>query len=225
MIDWSAGPAAEQIGDLFWAMTILGAIVFVIFCLALAYALRHRRGQVDPPTLEADRRSTRMILLYGGLIPALILVPLFIWTVSTLDAIDPRSRRPDLVVDLAGKQWWWEVRYRDSVPGRVFTTANELSAAAGIDLPPFEVARVGVRRRVTTSQGLKVPVAVLDDAHTRDWLLIPAIGYKMPEMLVPALDRPDVRDAGAALRACAASGASVAAACIGTSCFIRRRAD
>lgn len=98
----------------------------------------------------------------------------------------------------------------------VFTTANELSTAAGIDLPPFEVARVGVRRRVTTSQGLKVPVAVLDDAHTRDWLLIPAIGYKMPEMLVPALDRPDVRDAGAALRACAASGARVAAACIGT---------
>lgn len=131
MIDWSAGPAAEQIGDLFWAMTILGAIVFVIFCLALAYALRHRRGQVDPPTLEADRRSTRMILLYGGLIPALILVPLFIWTVSTLDAIDPRSRRPDLVVDLVGKQWWWEVRYRDSVPGRVFTTANELHVPVG----------------------------------------------------------------------------------------------
>ena len=131
MIDWSAGPAAEQIGDLFWTMTILGAIVFVIFCLALIYALRHRRGQVDPPTLEADRRSTRMILLYGGLIPALILVPLFIWTVSTLDAIDPRSRRPDLVVDLVGKQWWWEVRYRDSVPGRVFTTANELHVPVG----------------------------------------------------------------------------------------------
>ncbi len=131
MIDWSAGPAAEQIGDLFWAMTILGAIVFVAFCLALVYALRHRRRPVEPPTPEVDRRSTRMILLWGGVIPALILVPLFIWTVQTLDALDPRSRSPDLVVDLVGKQWWWEVRYRDSVPGRVFVTANELHVPVG----------------------------------------------------------------------------------------------
>ena len=131
MTDWSAGPAAGQIGDLFWTMTVLGAIIFVIFCLALAYALWHRRGLVEPPTPERDRRSTRMILLLGGLIPAIILIPLFIWTVQTLAAIDPRSREPDLVVDVVGKQWWWEIRYRDSVPGRVFVTANELHVPVG----------------------------------------------------------------------------------------------
>ena len=131
MIDWSAGPAAEQIGDLFWTMTILGGIIFVIFCLALTYALRHRRRAEGAPTPEADRKGTRMILLLGGLIPGIILVPLFFWTVRTLDAIDPRSHRPDLVVDLVGKQWWWEIRYRDSVPGRVFVTANELHVPVG----------------------------------------------------------------------------------------------
>ena len=131
MIDWSAGPAADRIGDLFWAMTILGTIVFLIFCLALAYALWHRRRPAHAPTAEQDRKSTRMILLLGAVIPALILVPLFLWTVGTLDALDPRSRRPDLVVDLVGKQWWWAVRYRDSVPGRVFTTANELHIPVG----------------------------------------------------------------------------------------------
>ena len=30
----------------------------------------------------------------------------------------------------------------------VFTTANELAAGTGIDVPPFQVAPVGVRRRV-----------------------------------------------------------------------------
>jgi transcriptional regulator GlxA family with amidase domain len=38
----------------------------------------------------------------------------------------------------------------------------------------------------------------------------------MPSTLLPALDRPDVRDAGAALREHAAAGAQIAAACIGT---------
>ena len=131
MIDWSAGPAAERIGDLFWTMTVLGAVIFVIFCLALAWALWHRRGHPAEPIPERDRKSTRTILLLGGVIPALILVPLFFWTVQTLDAIDPRAERPDLVVDLVGKQWWWEVRYHDSVPGNRFITANELHVPVG----------------------------------------------------------------------------------------------
>ena len=131
MTDWSAGPAAARIGELFWAMTVLGGIIFVIFCLAFAYALWHRRGAVDPPTPERDRKSTRMILLLGGVIPALILVPLFLWTVQTLGAIDPRAQQPDLVVELVGKQWWWEVRYRDSLAGNRFVTANELHVPVG----------------------------------------------------------------------------------------------
>lgn len=131
MIDWSAGPAAEQIGDLFWTMTALGAVIFVIFCVTLAYALLHRRRSVEPPTAEGDRKGARVILWLGAVVPALILVPLFIWTVQTLAALDPRSQRPDLVVDLVGKQWWWEIRYRDSVPGNVFVTANELHIPVG----------------------------------------------------------------------------------------------
>lgn len=131
MTEQSAGPAAERIGELFWAMTILGAVVFLVFCFTLAYALAHRRRPVDPPNPERDRRGARMILLLGGVVPALILIPLFVWTIQTIAALDPRSREPDLVVDLVGKQWWWEVRYRDPEPGKVFVTANELHVPVG----------------------------------------------------------------------------------------------
>jgi cytochrome c oxidase subunit 2 len=127
----SAGPGAERIADLFQAMTILGTIVFVIFCGALVWALVHRRDAVLRPTPEDDRRRTRMILLFGAVLPALILVPLLFWTYGTLAAIDPRARPADLVVDVVGKQWWWEIRYRDTVPGRTFTTANELHLPVG----------------------------------------------------------------------------------------------
>ena len=126
-----AGPGAERIADLFWAMTVLGALVFLIFCGALVWALAHRRETALRPAPEEDRRRTRMILLFGAALPALILVPLLFWTFGTLAAIDPRARPMDLVVDVVGKQWWWEIRYRDTVPGRTFTTANELHVPVG----------------------------------------------------------------------------------------------
>ena len=126
-----AGPAAERIDQLLWAMTALGTVVFIVFCIGLGYGLFHRRARPPEPSLEHDRRRTRMILLFGAAIPAVILVPLLLWTFDALAALDPRARRPDLVVDIVGKQWWWELRYRDSVPGRAFITANELHVPVG----------------------------------------------------------------------------------------------
>jgi cytochrome c oxidase subunit 2 len=126
-----AGPGAERIGELFWAMTALGGVVFLVFCGALAYALAHRRREPLAPTPEQDRRRTRMILVFGAALPALVLVPLLFWTFGTLAALDPRARPADLVVDVVGKQWWWEIRYRDREPGRWFTTANELHVPVG----------------------------------------------------------------------------------------------
>jgi cytochrome c oxidase subunit II len=126
-----AGPAAARIAELFWAMTGLGSVVFFIFCAALGYGLLHRRRPVEAPSAERDRRSARAIVLLGAVVPGLILIPLFVWTIHTLGALDPASRRPDLVVDLVGKQWWWEVRYRDTVPARNFVTANELHIPVG----------------------------------------------------------------------------------------------
>ena len=97
-----------------------------------------------------------------------------------------------------------------------FGTANELAAMQQLDSLHFEVSLVGVRRRVRTSQGLSVPVQAADAAGRPDWVVIPAIGYKMPEPLQRALARPDVADTAKLLRAWSAAGVNCAAACIGT---------
>jgi transcriptional regulator GlxA family with amidase domain len=97
----------------------------------------------------------------------------------------------------------------------VFTTANELAAMLPTAVPRFEVNVVGMRKRVRTAQGLTVPVSSAAGA-TPDWLLIPAIGCKMPEPLIGALARPDVRDAGHALRGWSEGNVKIGAACIGT---------
>jgi transcriptional regulator GlxA family with amidase domain len=96
-----------------------------------------------------------------------------------------------------------------------FQTANEVSEMCGLALPKFEVRVVGVRRNVRTSQGLRVPV---QSAGTRpaDCVVVPAIGFKMPEPLEAALGRSDVRDAAGVLRQWARRSPLLTAACIGT---------
>jgi len=96
-----------------------------------------------------------------------------------------------------------------------FRTANELIELSGLAVAPFEVRIVGMRRAVRTSQGLRVPVQAVGK-RLPDCVVLPAIGFKMPGPLENALERPDVRDATAALRQSARRGATIAAACIGT---------
>ena len=97
----------------------------------------------------------------------------------------------------------------------VFQTANELIAATGLAVPRFELLTVGVRRTVRTSHGLAVPVRRAS-ARAPDCVVVPAIGFKMPDSLEAALRRPDVRDAAELLRRWERQGAMMTAACVGT---------
>jgi transcriptional regulator GlxA family with amidase domain len=96
-----------------------------------------------------------------------------------------------------------------------FATANELITVSGLAVPRFEVKIVGVRKTVTTSQGLSVPVRAIA-ARAPDCVVVPAIGFKMPGPLEAALARPDMRDAADALRQWHRRGTTMTAACIGT---------
>jgi cytochrome c oxidase subunit II len=122
---------AAAIGRLADAMYVLGAVVFVLFCLALGYALLHRRRS-GPPAPGADERpAARAVVVFGAVLPALVLLPILAWTIHTVNALDPRSRRSDLVVDVVGRQWWWQLRYRDPDSANGFVTANELYIPVG----------------------------------------------------------------------------------------------
>src|SRR5262249_29552128 len=94
--------------------------------------------------------------------------------------------------------------------------ANELAAMTGRDSPRFDVALIGMRRRVRTALGLGVPIVAATLGRVPDCVIVPAIGCKMPAPPELALRRPDVRDGLAALRVWAKAGSSLAAACVGT---------
>ena len=97
----------------------------------------------------------------------------------------------------------------------VFQTANELIELSGLAVSRFELQIAGVRRAIKTSQGLSVPVSEIGP-RAPDCVVVPAIGFKMPEPLENALARLDIRDAACALQKWARGGATMTAACVGT---------
>jgi transcriptional regulator GlxA family with amidase domain len=97
-----------------------------------------------------------------------------------------------------------------------FGVANELAAMSGLTSTRFEVTVVGIRKTVRTSQGLSVPVALARRESHPDLVVVPAIGFRMPEPLVGALARAEIQDAADMLRSWSARGVTTAAACIGT---------
>lgn len=97
-----------------------------------------------------------------------------------------------------------------------FCMANELAMMSGAQTPPFQIAVVGMKSRVRTALGLTMSVEPARNVAHPDWVVVPALNAKMPDVLVPALARRDVEDAKSHLRAWRAQGIGIAAACIGT---------
>lgn len=97
-----------------------------------------------------------------------------------------------------------------------FSIANELAQAEQMLVPAFEVKMIGVRRRVQTMQGLKVPVTSAASAGTADVLLVPGMGVHMPKSVDDALASAEMLDTAALLRERAQGDKPLmAAACTG----------
>jgi len=97
-----------------------------------------------------------------------------------------------------------------------FSTANELAALQGARRAPITVSAIGVRRRVRTAHGLTLTTEVAPTLPRVDWVVVPALNAKLPELLERALSRTDVREAVGLLRTWSNAGVKIAAACGGT---------
>jgi len=97
-----------------------------------------------------------------------------------------------------------------------FTLANKFSDRLMGGTPHFDLTIVGVRRKVRSGLGLAIPVRAVTPELKPDWVIVPALSTGTPEQLIPALARPDVRQARAQLLKWHAEGAEIAASCIGS---------
>ncbi|MBX3011666.1 MAG: cytochrome c oxidase subunit II [Caldilineaceae bacterium] len=122
----AAGEAARVINRLWWLLFGLGSAVYVVVMGYLLWAL-HRRRQAAPINELATGGSTRTVVWGGIIIPAIILLIVYGFSVRTLWILSARAADAQLVVEVIGHQWWWEVRY----PEHGVITANEIHIPVG----------------------------------------------------------------------------------------------
>ena len=122
----AAGPAAARINVLWWFMFAVGTIVYVVVMGYMLVALFRRRSgdfdEANPPN-----EGTGIVVWGGAIIPAIILLGTFGVTVFTMRALNEPEIADDLIIEVTGNQWWWDVRY----PELGFTTANEIHIPVG----------------------------------------------------------------------------------------------
>jgi cytochrome c oxidase subunit 2 len=118
-------PLARAIYDLGIISTVVFALIFVIVTGAITYSIfrfRTRPGEPDPRQILGNKK----VEIAWTIIPFLIVIFLFVITLSAMNRADPPpAPSPDLVI--TGHQFWWEVDY----PGSGVITANEIHIPTG----------------------------------------------------------------------------------------------
>lgn len=131
-------PASETADDiqglyklLFWlSLVVFAGVQFAIIYVALRYK---RRSSITrrPPQIHGNHR----LEIIWTIIPAIVLLILLIPTISTLYEHDAAAQEGDIVIDVYGKQWWWEFEYKEdaSQGGKSLDvwTANEIYLPVG----------------------------------------------------------------------------------------------
>lgn len=117
-----AGRDADQIATLFWAMTAVGGVVWLVFIGLATYAMLSER--------RTSRRAAVVFIVGGGVgLPTLVLAALVWGGLSMLPGL-LHLGRDDAPIAVGSEQWWWRVRYA-TPDGIAFETANELRVPVG----------------------------------------------------------------------------------------------
>jgi cytochrome c oxidase subunit 2 len=107
---------------IFWiALAVFIGVQIVIVLTVLKYR-RRSEDEPRPPQIHGNQKLEIM----WTIIPAVILVAIFIPTIRTMYRIDDRASTADYTIEVYGKQWWWEVHYKKPDAVADVITANEI---------------------------------------------------------------------------------------------------
>ncbi|MBD0372121.1 MAG: cytochrome c oxidase subunit II [Pyrinomonadaceae bacterium] len=139
------GPQARHLSRLWWFFCYSLSAIFVIVVIVLLLstykgwresrrALEDEHDEERPLIVpEPEReRSMKRVVLGATLLTGLMLFVYLIMSFITGRAISsPLHAENVLTIEVKGHQWWWEARYSDPTPSRIFTTANEIHIPVG----------------------------------------------------------------------------------------------
>jgi len=130
----SFGDKADATRPLTWGVLAISVAVVAIIGLLLVASIWHRPGLAGPSgeKLAVSPEAGGIQWLWIGVgLSSLVLLFSIVWTVAVIAKITSPPSKPSVVIEVTGKQWWWQVRYLNDDPSRIFTTANEIHIPTG----------------------------------------------------------------------------------------------
>jgi cytochrome c oxidase subunit 2 len=125
-----AGTHAVKTAQLFWALFSVCAIIWILLVLTLLISLWRRRrpdSNINPLQLSPlKERKLNFIVGTAVGLTALILTVFISLSYLTDKHLISLDRNPDVVIEVTAHQWWWELRYLEDTPSKIFITANEI---------------------------------------------------------------------------------------------------
>jgi cytochrome c oxidase subunit 2 len=126
-------PEGRDIQGIYKLIFWMALVVFVGVQAGIAYtALRYRRRSEDDERPE-QVHGNKTLEIAWTILPAIVLLAIFIPTVRTMyaEADDTKIEPNDVVIEVYGKQWWWEVHYKQPTESADVITANEIHVPQG----------------------------------------------------------------------------------------------
>lgn len=141
-----AGPQSERISELWWLFFYVSAVVLALVLIFLLLAVRRgrrRRDETDDdaPEVEGnegaspDAARERRFMTTVTVATAITVVTLLVLTFASFSVgrslTSSMSDKKAVTIEVTGQQWWWQVRYVDADPSKIFYTANEIHIPVG----------------------------------------------------------------------------------------------
>lgn len=120
-----AGPAAARIAELSWLYIAVTLVPAALVIALLLYGVRRARRARPDGTLPLGESG--FIVAGGVALPLVILLLMTFTNVRTTTGVARAPAPAELVVEVIGHQYWWEIRY----PDHGVVTANEAHIPVG----------------------------------------------------------------------------------------------
>jgi cytochrome c oxidase subunit 2 len=112
-------------------MYVIALVVFALVAAALGWAALRRRAPAEAPDDPARERGARWTVSLATALTVAVLIVVLGLDISVSRATTASPGKDAIQIVVTGHQWWWEVQYRDAVPQRWATTANEIHVPVG----------------------------------------------------------------------------------------------
>lgn len=115
----------RDINHVYMITTVITVVVFFFVAIPLVIALSKFREKPGDTHIPVQVHGNAKLELAWTIIPVILLIFIFVPTVEAIfkhSAIKAEDEKDALVVEVYGRQWWWEFHY----PSLNLTTANEV---------------------------------------------------------------------------------------------------